>query len=88
MLNFHLQLPIELENQLNYLVVTTGKPLAYFAQQAFLNYLEDLADLQAATLALSKKNKVYHSTAEVLKIIRAKQASSTAKSKSTNHVQS
>lgn len=66
----NLELPKELENQLEYLETISQRPRTFFIQEALKNYLEDLEDLRIALRRLEKDEKTY-SSEEVLAKIRS-----------------
>lgn len=65
MIDLKLELPKELENQLNYLEIVSKRPKSFFVEEALKSYLEDLEDLRVGLEALEEKGETY-TTKELL----------------------
>lgn len=66
MIKIELKLPKRLEERLNYLEVISKKSKEFIVQEALIQYVEDMEDIQKLSVlsALEKKQKIY--TAEEL----------------------
>ena len=65
MTNIELNLPKELERQLNYLEIISKRPKSFFIEEALKRYLEDLDDLHTAVAVLEEGGETY-TTEELL----------------------
>lgn len=68
MVNVRLDLPKELERELNHLKKTTKKPKSFHIREALIRYLEDMEDIQDIEEYMKKKKegKVKYYTSEEL----------------------
>lgn len=66
MINLTLDLPKEIENQLNYLEVISKQPKSFFVQEALNRYLEEMEDIRDALERSQSESKTY-TTDELLK---------------------
>jgi len=68
MVNVRLDLPKDLERELNYLKKTTKKPKSFHIREALIRYLEDMEDMEDIQEYMKKKKegKVKYYTSEEL----------------------
>ena len=69
MASLTINLPKELESQLNHLKETTKKPRSFHIKEALIRYLEDLEDIQDIKEHIKSKNKgnKYYTSEELKK---------------------
>ena len=75
MVNVRLDLPQELERELNRLKKTTKKPKSFHIREALIRYLEDMEDIRDIEEYLKKKKKgkvKYYTTEELEKKLNLK----------------
>jgi len=61
MVNINVDLPKELENQLNYLEIVSKRTKSFFFREALTRYLEDMKDLYVSLERLERGGKTYTS---------------------------
>ena len=68
MSNLTINLPKELEKELNLLKKTTKKPKSFHVKEALIRYLENMEDIRDVQKHLKSKSKTkYYTSAEVKK---------------------
>lgn len=72
MIDLKLELPKELENQLEYFSTVNKRPIGFYVKEALLEYLEKIEDFRIALERVNAKDKSYYTTEELLKSLEPK----------------
>lgn len=67
MTNLTINLPKELQNELNRLKETTKKPKSFHVKEALIRYLEDMEDIRDIQEHIKNKDTAKYYTSEELK---------------------